>query len=139
MLTRQERVTVTIVGLGMTLNLDVFDTFSGGAKKGEQVKHRPGGMGDQEAVGGNSARDDFTVSRRFRLERDLPNEKALDALVNIGKVTASRQRLNPDKSPNGETLTYTGILSGFVLPDHDSDAAEKAMFMLEVSADEAIS
>lgn len=139
MLTSQERVTVTITGLGMVLELGVFDTFVGGAKKGEQIKHRPGGMGPQEAVGGLSARDDFTTGRRFRLERDLPLEKKLDALVNVGEVTAVRQRLNPDKSPAGDPTTYTGLLSGFVLPDHNSDEAEKAMFSLEVSADEAIS
>lgn len=139
MLTSQERVTITIIGLGQTLELGVFDTFAGGAKKGEQVKHRAGGMGDQEAVGGVSSRDDFTTSRRYKLERDHPHTKLLDALVNIGEVTAVRQKLNPDKSPNGEPITYTGILSGYVMPDHDSDQAEKAMFMLEVSADEPIS
>lgn len=139
MLTSQERVTITIAGLGQVLELGVFDTFAGGAKKGEQIKHRPGGMGGQEAVGGLSSRDDFTSSRRYRLERDHPHTKLLDALVNIGEVTAVRQKLNPDKSPNGEPITYTGIFSGYVMPDHDSDAAEKAMFIIEVSADEQIS
>jgi hypothetical protein len=139
MLTSQERVTITIIGLGMTLELGVFDTFTGGAKKGEQIKHRPGGMAPQEAVGGLSSRDDFTTSRRYRLDRDHPIRKKLDALVNIGEVTAVRQKLNPDKTPNGDPETYTGILSGFVMPDHDSDEAAKAMFVLEVSADEEIS
>lgn len=139
MLTSQERVTITIIGLGRTLELGVFDSFDGGAKKGEQIKHRAGGMGAQEAVGGLSAREDFTTGRRYRLERDHPYAKALDALVNIGEVTAVRQKLNPDKSPAGEPITYTGILSGFVMPNHDSDEAAKAMFSLEVSADEPIS
>src|SRR6476659_4175968 len=101
MLTSQERVTVTIIGLGMTLELGVFDSFNGGAKKGEQIKHRAGGMSPQESVGGVSARDDFTCARRYRLERDHQYFKSLDALVNIGEVTAVRQKLNPDKSPNG--------------------------------------
>jgi hypothetical protein len=139
MLTSHERVTVTVVGLGMVLELGVFDSFAGGAKKGEQIKHRAGGMGSQEAVGGLSSRDDFSVGRRYKLDRDHPNRKKLDALVNIGEVTAVRQKLNPDKSPAGDPDTYTGIMSGFVMPDHDSDEAAKAMFTIEVSADEDIS
>lgn len=139
MLTRQERVTITITGLGRVLELGVFDTFSGGAKKSQTVKHRPGGMGDSEAVGGVSERDDFTASRRYRLERDHANRKILDALVNIGQVTAVRQKLNPDKTPYGDPDTYTGIMSGFVMPDHDSDEVAKAMFVIEVNSDEAIS
>jgi hypothetical protein len=139
MLTRQERVTLIVEGLGMVLDLGVFDTFDGGAKKGETVKHRAGNMGDSEAVGGVSSREDFTVSRRYRLERDHPNRKKLDALVNIGRVTCVRQKLNPDKTAFGDPDTYTGIMSGFVMPNHDSDAVEKAMFSIEVNADEAIS
>lgn len=135
----QERVTFTVVGLGLALNLGVFDTFNGGAKKGETTKHRPGGMGKQVSLGGASTRDDFTTSRLYDLERDHPFMKQLDALVNIGEVTAVRQKLNPDKSPAGEPITYTGTLSGYVMPDHDSDSSDKAMFVLEVSADEDIS
>jgi hypothetical protein len=135
----QERVTVTVEGLGQTLNLGVFDGFSGGAKKGETTKHRSGGMGPQKSLGGPSTRDDFSTMRLYDLERDHPFMKRLDALVNIGEVTAVRQKLNKDKTPAGEPITYTGTLSGYVMPDHDSDSSEKAMFTLEVSADEPIS
>lgn len=139
MLTRQENVTITIEGLGKVLDLGTFDTFAGAAKKGETIKHRPGNMGDQEAVGGVSSRDDFTCSRRYRLERDHQHRKILDELVNIGRVTAVRQKLNPDGTPFGDSDTYTGIMSGFVLPDHDSDEAQKAMFIIEVNSDERMS
>lgn len=135
----QERVTLTITGFGKTYALGVFDSFSGGAKKGEATKHRPGGMGKQKSLGGPTTRDDFSVGRLFELERDQPFEKILDSLVNIGVVTAVRQKLNTDKSPSGQPTTYTGTMSGFVMPDHDSDSSDKAMFTIEVSADEDIS
>jgi len=96
-------------------------------------------MGKQISLGGASTRDDFTVGRLYDLERDHPFMKRLDSLVNIGKVTAVRQKLNPDKSPAGEPITYTGTMSGYVMPDHDSDSSDKAMFTIEVSADEDIS
>ena len=39
----------------------------------------------------------------------------------------------------GDPITYTGTLTGYTMPDHDSDSSDKAMFTLEVSADEPIS
>lgn len=139
MLTRDENVTITIEGLGQVLKLGTFDSFEGGAKKSETIKHRPGNQGDQEAVGSLPSRDDFTVGRRFRLERDLPYEKILDELVGIGRVTAVRQKKTPDGKNFGDPTTYTGIMSEYVLPNHDSDEAAKAMFTIAVNADERIS
>jgi hypothetical protein len=135
----QERVTVSVTGNGITLNLGVFDTFTGGAHKSENQKHRPGSMGTRKALGGPGDRDDFSVGRLYELLRDHPHIKTLDNLVGIGQVHASRQKLNPDKSPAGEPINYTGTLIGVNYPDHDSDSSDKAMFTLDVSADEPIS
>lgn len=137
--TDQEKVTVVVSGNGETLDLGIFDMFSGGAAKAESTKHRPGGMGPQESLGGPVARDDFTLQRLYKLERDHPLAKKLDRLVGIGIVTAKRVMLNRDRSAVDPPITFTGTLIGFVHPDHDSDSAEKKMVQLEVSADEPIS
>jgi hypothetical protein len=138
--TDQERVTVTIEGNGETIALGVFDLFEGGAAKAEATKHRPGGMGPEESLGGPVSRDDFTLQRLYKLERDHGYAKRLDRMVGIGIVTAKRVMLNTDRSPfSGDPLTFTGTLVGFVHPDHDSNSADKKMVALEVSADEPIS
>jgi hypothetical protein len=131
----QERVTVNIAGR----DLGVFDIFSGGAAKAESTKHRAGGMAPEESLGGPTSRDDFTLQRLYKLERDHGLAKFLDGQVGIGRVVAVRQKLARDRSTSGDPITYTGTLMGFTLPDHDSSSADKAMVQLEVSADESIS
>jgi hypothetical protein len=130
----QERVTINIDGVG----LGVFDSFAGGASKAEDTKNRPGGMGPEESLGGPVSRDAFTVGRLYNLERDHPRMKMLDGKVGFGRVVAVRQKLNRDKSPAGDPTTYTGTLIAYTMPDHDSNSGDKAVFSLEVSADEAI-
>lgn len=130
----QEQVTVNLAGK----DLGVWDTFSGGAAKADPTKHRPGGMGREESLGGPKSRDDFTVSRNFKLERDLPIAAFIDEQVGVGKVVVVRTMLGTDKVPVGEQLTYTGTLTGAPFGDHDSDAADPKFIMLEVSADEPI-
>lgn len=131
----QERVSVTISGI----KLGVFDSFAGGAAKAEDTKNRPGGMGPEESLGGPTSRDAFTLGRLYNLERDHPLMKTLDGLVGAGRVVAVRQKLNRDKSPAGDPITYTGTMMAYTMPDHDSNSGDKAVFSIEVSADEPIS
>lgn len=131
----QERVTVTVEGIV----LGVFDSFSGGAAKADDTKNRPGGMGAEESLGGPKSRDGFTVGRLYNLERDHPLMKTLDALVGSGRVVAVRQKLRKNKTPVDGTITYTGTLMNYTMPDHDSNSSDRAVFTLEVSADEPIS
>lgn len=131
----QERVSVTINGI----KLGVFDSFAGGAAKAEDTKNRPGGMGPEESLGGPVSRDAFTVGRLYNLERDHPRMKELDGMVGSGRVVAVRQKLNKDKSPAGDPITYTGTMMDYTMPDHDSNSGDKAVFTIEVSADEPIS
>lgn len=132
----QERCTVVVNG---DLDLGVFDTFAGGEKKAEDTKNRPGGMGEEKSLGGNASRGTITVGRLYDLERDLPLTKTLDALVGAATVGIVRQKLGRNKAPVGAPINYTGTLMGYTMPDHDSNSSDKAVFTLEISADEAIS
>ena len=131
----QERVEVSIDGE----DYGVFDSFSGGGADSEDTKHRPGGMGDEESLGGPRTRDNFTVSRLYKLERDHGQAKKLDAKVGSGKVVAKRIMLDRQKNPVGEPITFTGTLKAFTHPEHDSTSADKKMVELEVTADGPIS
>lgn len=130
-----ERVTVTVADRA----LGVWDTFSGGEADSDDTQHRPGGMGEQESLGGPKTRGNFTISRNYRLERDHPIAKWLDSQAGIGRVVAVRQYLNPDKTPAGEPVTYTGTLKSVTPPDHDSNSSDAAMLSIEVTADGPIS
>jgi hypothetical protein len=131
----QERIKVVVGGI----DLGIFQTFAGGSVSSDDTKNRPGGMGDEESLGGPKSRDAFTLSRVLDLESDLPLFKTLDAMCGSARVTASRQKLRKDKSPIGDPIVYTGTLMKVSPPDSDSNASDRAEFTLEVSADEAIS
>lgn len=131
----QERCTVNVAGI----DLGVFSSFSGGNADSDDTKDRPGGMGDEEALGGFRTRTNFTVGRRYKLERDHPLAKILDNQVGIGKVVCVRTMLNRDKTPVADPITFTGILKTFNHPEHDSNSADKKNVTLEVTADGPIS
>lgn len=131
----QERIKVTVGGI----DLGIFQTFSGGSVKSDDTKNRPGGMGEEESLGGPKTRDTFTVGRVEDLERDVPLLKPLENMVGAAAVIAVRQKLRKDRSPIGDPTTYTGTLMGVTRADGDSNSSDRAEFSLEVSADEAIS
>lgn len=131
----QERVTVNVAGR----DIGVFDSFSGGAADSEDSKDRPGGMGEEESLGGVRTRSNFTVGRRYKLERDHGLAKFLDSQVGRGRVVATRQMLDLDRTPVGEPITFTGMLKTFNHPEHDSNSSDKKTVTLEVTADGPIS
>lgn len=133
--TDQERCTVNIGGR----DLGVFDMFSGGEADSDDTKHRGGGMGPEESLGGPRSRGDFTLSRLYKLERDHGLAKFLDSQAGNGKVVATRTMLTRDRVATGEPITFTGTLKTFNHPDHDSNSSDKKMVSMVVSADEPIS
>jgi hypothetical protein len=135
MRTDQERISVRVDDI----DCGVWQTFSGGGVTAEDTKNRPGGMGPEESLGGPVSRDAFSIARLYRLDRDHPLFKRLDGLAGSGRVVATRQKLNKDRTPNGDPITYTGTLIKVTPPDHDSNASGRAELTLEVSADEPIS
>lgn len=132
----QERVTLTVEGQ----DFGVWDSFEGGEIASEDTKHREGGMGDEISLGGVSTRGTITIARLYRVERDHPRYKELDRLCReSARCGLVRQKLLPNKAPTGDPVNYTGTLTKVTLPNHDSTSSDKAMFALEISADEAIS
>lgn len=130
----QERVEVRVDDI----DCGVFQTFSGGGTAADDTKNRPGGMGPEESLGGPISRDAFTVGRLYKLERDHALYKTLDAKTGFGRVVVKRMKLQRDRTPFGDPITYTGTLIKVTPPDHDSNASDRAEFTLEVSADEPI-
>lgn len=133
--TDQEKIYVSVDGKDYGL----FQTFAGGGNAAEDIKNRAGGLEDEESLGGPASREAFTVARLYRLDRDHPIYKVLDAKCGFGRVVAKRVKLSPDGSAFGEPTTYTGTLIKVTPPDHDSNASGRAEFTLEVSADGPIS
>lgn len=126
----QYAVTVSIDGV----TLGVFDKLSGGKYDSEETKYKPGGMAPQISLGGSKMVDNVTVSRLFRLDRDLPLVPTLKAKVGNGQVTISKQSLDTNRNPYGTPDVYTGTLKSATFPEPDSESNNAALMELEVSS-----
>lgn len=112
-----------------------FDSFEGGDGDSEETRYAPGGMGDEESLGGRQTRENFTVGRRYRPERDATLFRRLDSRRGSAVITASRQALDRDKNPVGTPDVFRGVLKKVTGPKHDSMGNDVAKFTLEVAPD----
>jgi hypothetical protein len=122
------RVSVNGVSLG------TFDKMSGGGYDSEETKYKPGGMAPEVSLGGSRTVGNVTVSRLFRLERDLALVPTLKAAVGTGQVTVTKQSLDRNRNPYGTPDVYTGTLKAFNPPEPDSESNDAALFELEISS-----
>ena len=126
----QYAVSVSIDGVA----LGVFDKLAGGGFDSEETKFKPGGMAPEISLGGSRTTGNITVSRLFRLDRDLPLVPMLKSKVGTGQVTVSKQSLDVNRNPYGNPDVYTGTLKAFNPPEPDSESNSAALFALEVSS-----
>lgn len=128
----QYEITVKIDGMPH-VDDQPFDKMSGGGIDSEELKYKPGAMGDELSLGGSRTVGNVTVSRLFVLGRDdslIPN---LKKYVGNGDVTITKQSLDLDKNPFGEPMVYKGKLKAVNFPEPDSEANTAAMLELEIS------
>lgn len=122
-----------------TLNLGVFDRFSGGEVDSEETKYSPGAMGPQVSLGGKTTVGNITVGRLYDLTRDHVIAKQLIAAVGKADCVVTKQPLDADRNPYGAPLVYTGKLKSLSFPDHNSESSDPAMMELEISSAGTIS
>jgi hypothetical protein len=75
-----------------------------------------------------------TVSRLYRLDRDLALVPFIKSRVGKGVVTVSKQSLDVDGNPYGTPLVYRGTLKQVTFPEPDSESSSPALLALEVSS-----
>lgn len=95
---------------------------SGGNGTATIRRFHPGGSADEEIAGGPKSRDDMTVSREFRADRDRAVYVWADRKRGQARGSVTVQPLDGDFAKFGAAVTYSAILMGANLPDVDSDA-----------------
>jgi hypothetical protein len=113
--------------------LGTFDKMTGGEIDSEETKYKPGGMSEQISLGGSRTVNNITVSRLFRLDRDLALVSRLKSAVGKESVKVSKQSLDRDGAPFGTPLVYQGILKQITWPEPDSESSAAAILALEIS------
>ena len=131
-----ELITVHLDGNPIAGN---WDMFTGGDIDSVELRHRPGGQPYEVQQGGPITVTNFTVSREFRTERDLPILPELRNRVGKGQITCARQRVDANYKEIGESSVYTGVLKTVKPAETDSDKPAIAMLALEISPDGAVS
>lgn len=129
---RQYEVHVVIDGR----DLGVWDTLTGGNFDSDEVKHRDGGMGPEQALGGAPTTENVTVGRRFKKGRDETLVTWLRPRRNK-RSQATQIPLDENKNPYGDPIVYVGVLKAVNPPDADSNSSDVAMLELEISTDES--
>lgn len=115
---------------------DSWAEYEGAVLTKDVQKTRAGGMGSEQAVGGQASRDDVTVRIQFS---DIVAgwHKALEAAVSAD--TPSEVGLNflgPDKQPIGFTQTVRGIIQSAALPNMNANSGDIAFYEVTVSLNE---
>lgn len=127
----QQQFLVHVIVNGQALG--VFDEMSGGDAVAKEVKHRPGGMGDEQSFVSLPSYGKITATRVYIESRDQSLEKTLYPLG--GKVSGSvtRQPLDADGNAYGAAMVYSGRFLGVTPPKVNSDSDQLAMLELNFS------
>jgi hypothetical protein len=108
----------------------VWASMDGGDIEATDTKTRPGGMGDEENLGGPRTRSDCTVERQYTNDVLHPLIPALERATGGGAGKISWTPLDGDGNPNGQTESITGILKGVKKPKWDANASNTAFLVL---------
>lgn len=113
---------VTLAGFGIDIP-GAFMTQGGGNVTAEVRRFRPGGSPHEEVSGGPTSRDDVTVAREWRRDRDLAIYLWADRNAGRARGSITVQPLDDDYNAYGSPVVYAdALLTAAAKPDVDSDA-----------------
>jgi len=113
---------VTLGGFGIPIP-GAFMTLTGGNVSAEARRYRPGGQFEEEVAGGPRTRDDVTITREWRRDRDLAIFLWADRHAGRARGAITVQPLDEDGNAFGNPFVYPdALLTGATRPDVDSDA-----------------
>lgn len=118
----------TILTVGGSRIPDYWKDISGGALAIEATKNRPGGVDQEEVLSTGSTREDLTLSREYKTERDAalvgPGGFLEIAAKQDTVCTVTSQDLDGAWQPDGPPKTYTGKITNVSRGDRSSENKE---------------
>lgn len=113
-----------------------WDTAAGGVLQGNNLKYKPGSMGDEISMGGPASRSDLTVSIQMSdiVATWIP---AFENRSGLGSIKVALTFLDNEKLPIS-TITRTGTLKDVTVPDMDgaNNSPGRAVFGITVDCNE---
>jgi hypothetical protein len=132
---RNHKITLTVNSIQIPGD---WKTFSGGGLSTESTFNNPGGMAEQEALGGIPTRENVSIGREYNWVRDDslvgPGGFLDEAAKNDADTVVTVQRLNRLKQPVGRAKMYAGKIVQVGDAELDSEDSEAQMWTVECSA-----
>ena len=133
---RQDQADIRVsVDMGDGRQAPLFDswaTYEGGTADSEDQKTRPGGMGDQVAIGGPPTREDVTVTTQFT-DLVASRAKQLEGRSGKGSIKIAVNYLDPEGNRTGFSFTRIGVVKSVAIPNVDANGADVAFLTLVAS------
>ena len=119
------------------LDSAVWASMEGGDITATDTKTRPGGMGDEESLGGPRSRSNCTVGRQYTNDVLHPLIPALERLSGAAAMKISWTPLDADGNQDGATHGISGKLIDVQTTKRDANAPEAMFLTLVMSANSA--
>lgn len=125
---RQDTYSVRVVVDGR--DLGIWDKQNSPETDSEETTYKPGGLGDQIALGGSQTRSNITVSKLYG--EDVHSiYHWLDARAGRASGTVMRQPLDADGNAWGRPIVWNVRLKRVAPPEVDSESSSAALLELE--------
>lgn len=112
-------------------DLGVFDAWDGGDSDSEGETYREGG-GNFVPLGGTQTRDNITITRLFKSERDGPIKEWLESRRGKAEAVFTKQPVDDEENPNAPATIRRGKLKKVTEPPSDSKDSAASTFDLEL-------
>lgn len=130
--TRQDQYAVSLI-VDSVGDTGIWDKWTGGEADSEETVYKPGNMGERESLGGFKTVGNVTLSRNFKLSRDIPLRPKLLAARGERDCTAIKQTLDRAKRPVGAPLIVKGTFKRYTDPEVDSESTDASMVEVEIT------
>ncbi len=114
---------ITLSGFGFEGGIGKFAVKTGGNRTSQVRRYHDGGEPDEQVAGGPANRDDMTLNRPFKRDRDLQLARWADRNVGQARGSIAIQALDGDFHPFGRPVIHSDcLLMTSNWPDVDAEA-----------------
>lgn len=132
---KDHAITLSVAGVAIP---GFWKTFSGGGISSESTTNRPGGRADRESLPGVAERENVTITRERKWDRDGPLVGPggfLDQCVEDGEESLVMvQYLNHKRQPVGQPKPYRGVIQQATDSELDSEGSGVQMITVVCTA-----
>jgi hypothetical protein len=126
-------VGATLTDAGVSIDLGIFDTKTGGDADSDDVTYYPGGMQPMVTLGGKKTTANVVLQRLYDRVADGALGNKLIAATGRGAMSVTQFAMDDNGNEFAPGWTWIGKLKRVLIPDVDSNSTDAAIMELEVT------